>query len=641
MNGKLAIGWILVMMVILTQAKASHIVGGEMTYRCLGSPFSGYTRYEVRLDIYQDCLTGLPDAIAQDNPAFIGVYNTNGTPYTIDSIGVSSTFIVPPNFSNSCINNIPPVCLRKATFIRVYDLPNNSTGYLIVYQRCCRNGTIINIGTPDQIGATYFCRIPPVASASAACNNSAVFKNYPPQIICINNPLFYDHSAVDPDGDSLSYEFCETFIGGSNANPKPIPTPPPYATVVYNLGFGVTKPMAGSPVVQINATTGMISGTPNLVGRFVVTVCCHEWRNGVIINTVKREFQFEVTNCSKAVVANIPQYSDEFNTYIVECQNFTVNFDNLSTGGFAYFWDFGVPGMNNDTSADFSPTFTYPDTGVYIVKLVVNRGSTCPDSISRFVKVFPTFTGYYNYEGLPCPNSPIQFRDSSQSSLNLANYWLWDFGDSTTSDLQHPSHSFSQGGTYDVVLISKNPKGCSDTVRQEVFIENFRPFAGNDTIIVKGESINFNAQGGSEYTWTPATHLSNPNIGNPVGYYPDTGRFSYNVHIKSPFQCEGDDSIKVWVVNQAALFVPTGFTPNGDGRNEILKPFGIGYRNIQFFRIFNRWGQQMFYTTQFNEGWDGRWKGEPQDIGTYHWVLSIINRFGKEEIIKGDSALIR
>jgi gliding motility-associated-like protein len=468
-----------------------------------------------------------------------------------------------------------------------------------------------------------------------------VFKNYPPQIICINNPLFYDHSATDPDGDSLSYEFCETFIGGSNANPKPIPAPPPYATVVYNPGFGIAKPMAGSPVVQINATTGMISGTPNLIGRFVVTVCCHEWRNGVIINTVKREFQFEVTNCSKAVVANIPQYSDEFNTYIVECQNFTVNFDNLSTGGFAYFWDFGVPGMDNDTSADFSPTFTYPDTGIYVVKLVVNRGSTCPDSISRFVKVFPTFTGYYNYDGLPCPNAPIQFRDSSQSSLNLANYWLWDFGDSTTSNLQHPLHSFSQGGTYNVVLISQNPKGCSDTVRQEVFIENFRPFAGNDTIIVRGESINFNAQGGNEYTWTPATHLSNPIIGNPVGYYPDTGRFGYNVHIKSPFQCEGDDSIKVWVVNQAALFVPTGFTPNGDGRNEILKPFGIGYRNIQFFRIFNRWGQQMFYTTQFNEGWDGRWKGEPQDIGTYYWVLSIINRFGKEEIIKGDSALIR
>ena len=641
MKGIQAIGWIFVLVMFFSPARASHIVGGEMTYRCLGSPFSGFTRYEVRLDIYQDCIGGLPDAIAQDNPAFLGVFQANGTPYAFDSVSVSSTIIVPPNFNNSCINQAPPVCLRKATFIRVFDLPNNNSGYLIVYQRCCRNGAILNIENPDQVGATYFCRIPPRPTATSVCNNSAVFKNYPPQIICIDNPLVYDHSATDPDGDSLSYEFCETFIGGSNSNPKPIPTPPPYPTVVYAPFFSITKPMAGSPLVQINPVTGMINGTPNREGRFVVTVCCNEWRNGVIINTVKREFQFEVANCSKAVVANIPQYSDEFNTYIVECQNYTVNFENLSTGGFAYQWDFGVPGVGTDTSSAFSPTFTYPDTGIYVVKLVVNAGSTCPDSISRFVKVFPTFTGYYNYDGLPCPNSPIQFRDSSQSTLDDPSSWLWDFDDSSTSTLQHPTHAFSKGGTYDVILISKNPKGCSDTVVQRVFVEDFRPFAGNDTTIVKGEQINFNAQGGSEYTWTPPTNLSNPNIGNPVGSYPETGRFNYNVHIKSENACEGDDSIKVWVVNQAALFVPTAFSPNGDGRNEILKPFGIGYRNIQYFRVFNRWGEQMFYTTRFDEGWNGVWKGEPQDIGTYYWVLSIINRFGKEEVIKVDTALIR
>src|SRR5690606_11039305 len=124
-------------------------------------------------------------------------------------------------------------------------------------------------------------------------------------------------------------------------------------------------------------------------GRFVVTVCCHEWRNGAIINTVKRDFQFEITNCSKAVVANIPQYSEEFNTYIVNCTDHTVFFENKSSGGFTYDWDFGDPTTTSDVSTDFQPSYTYPDTGTYVVKLVVNKGSTCPDSIVRFVKVFP------------------------------------------------------------------------------------------------------------------------------------------------------------------------------------------------------------------------------------------------------------
>lgn len=115
--------------------------------------------------------------------------------------------------------------------------------------------------------------------------------------------------------------------------------------------------MAGNPIVQINPVTGVITGTPNISGRFVVTVCCNEWRNGVIINSVKREFQFVVTNCSKAVVANIPQYSTDFNTYKVECASKTVTFDNKSTGGSTYYWDFGVASQQNDTSNDFSPTF--------------------------------------------------------------------------------------------------------------------------------------------------------------------------------------------------------------------------------------------------------------------------------------------
>jgi len=272
---------------------------------------------------------------------------------------------------------------------------------------------------------------------------------------------------------------------------------------------------------------------------------------------------------------------------------------------------------------------------------VVNRGSTCPDSIVRLVKIYPTFQTDWDFSGLQCPKKGIEFLDLSTSTYKPINFWEWDFGDGTSSNAQNPVHAYEAGGDYNVKLISKNIKGCKDSIIKNVFIENFKPFAGNDTIIVKGESINFRARGGIIYKWTPSAFLSSSDIPNPVGYYPEIGKFIYQVYIKSEFDCEGFDTLEVWVVNQGALFVPTAFSPNGDGLNESLKPISIGYRNINYFRVFNRWGQQMFYTTKVNEGWDGTWKGVPQDIGTYYWILSITNRFGKEEVVKGDSALIR
>lgn len=622
-------------------AIASHIVGGDLTYRCLGPGPNNTVRYELRLEIFQDCINGAPPAIAEDNPAYIRIFEGNGASYLFDSIAASSILIVPPNFFNECVNDPPTVCLRKATFIRTYNLPINNSGYIISYQRCCRNATILNIAQPGTTGTTYFCVIPPPSVTNNTCNNGAVFKNFPPQIICINNPLIYDHSATDADGDSLSYELCEAYQGGGPNDAKPIPSPPPYQPVVYINGYTALKPLGGFPTVKINPQTGIVSGTPNALGRYVVTVCCHEWRNGVVINTVKREFQFEVTPCSKAVVANIPQYSEEFNTYIVECRSNKVSFVNLSTGGSRYYWDFGVNGTSVDTSNEFEPTFSYPDTGSYEVKLVVNRNSTCPDSITRIVKVYPTYEAAFITDGLPCPNAPIQFLDSSVATYPPVVSWLWSFGDGDTSTQQNPAHVYNEGGEYNVSLISKSRLGCVDTFWRTFSVEPFQPFAGNDTFIVKGETILFNATGGGTYLWTPPTYLSNPNIGNPIGYYPNADSVTYSVFIRSPKGCEGYDTFTVRVLNQGILFVPTAFSPNGDGRNDVLRPLTVGFRDLKIFRIFNRFGEEMYFTTKFDEGWDGYHKGKPAEQGVYYWFLQIVNRFGKEEMIKGDTMLLR
>ena len=630
-------------------ARATHIVGGEVTYKFLGTTLGRYN-YQISLTIYEDCKNGQPQAIQADTPAFLGVYElvngnrVDGNTNLFPDAALSG--MVPVNFSNACVSKIPDVCLLRKTFITTFSLPASPKGYVIAYQRCCRNGAVGNIVDPGSNGATYYCVIPPTSLVTY--NNSAIFTNFPPQIICLNNPLFYDHSATDADGDSLSYGFCSAVVGATTDSVKPVQvppqflTPPYYDTVQYvNPPFSAQRPVTGAPVIQIDPVTGIISGTPNRIGRFLVTVCCYEWRHGVLINKISREFQFVVTDCSKVVVASIPQYSTDVNTYVVQCKSFTVNFVNQSSGGFAYHWDFGVPGVPGDTSDAFQPSFVYPDTGTFLVKLVVNPSSTCPDSISRFVKLYPYFKAAYSDSGTACPGMPIFFKDLSSATIKPIIDWTWNFGDGTMSTDQNPQHTYIYGDTYNVMLISENIKHCIDTFVRQVLVENFKPFAGNDTIIVKGESVQFNAVGGTQYLWTPATNLSDPNINNPVGFYPDTGTYVYFVHVVSAYGCEGYDTIKVWVVNQASFFVPTAFSPNGDGKNDVFRPVAVGYRSLNYFRIYDRWGEEVYLSRDITEGWDGTFNHKAAELGTYFWQISFVDRFGKESYLKGDVTLVR
>ncbi|WP_344823957.1 PKD domain-containing protein [Rurimicrobium arvi] len=616
---------------------ASHIVGGEITYTC-GSG----GRYTIQVTIYRDCIGGSPQAISEDNPAIIAIYTTNGKLFLVDSINADNAngVAVPANFQNECVNNPPKVCLNRIVFRKTYVLDNTTTGYRVVYQRCCRNASILNIIDPASLGVNYYCIIPPTSSAS--CNNSAVFKNYPPQIICVNNPLVYDHSATDQDGDSLSYEFCQGYGYYSTRNDgREVPSysgePLPYGN-----GYSYMKPIIGVPPVIINPVTGLITGTPTLQGRFVVTVCCHEWRKGVLINTVTREFQFVVTNCSRAVIADMPQYSDEYNTYIVNCADYTVHFDNLSTKNVRYYWDFGVESLNNDTSDEFSPTYIYPDSGTYIAKLIVNKGSTCADSISRFVKVYPKLEAVFSPPTTVCVGDTVRFKDLSNSTYQV-NRWAWNFDDFSPLDTQqNPIHIFTKGGLFNVGFAVANNKGCKDTSFAKILVDPFSPNVGNDTSIVQGETITFNGFSGSNYLWSPSKYLSDPTIANPVGTFLDTGTFIYIVTAKSEQTgCPGRDSMKVHVYSGPSLAMPNAFTPNGDGKNDRFRPIIIGYREILYFRIYNRYGQLMFESKSMDGGWDGTFHGQEQEVGVYYWLLSAKDRYGKEELIKGDVSLLR
>lgn len=637
----LRLGLIILFLLSYGTILASHIVGGEFTYKCVGT-----NRYEFTLNLYRDCLPpsqggGNPNALADDDPAYITIFRGNQF-YRVDSVLAKDQLIVPVNFSNECINNPPATCINRLQFKYTVTLPDNATDYTILCQRCCRNGSINNILNPGNTGATYSCTIP---AGPVVCNTSADFLNYPPQIICINNPFVYDHSAFDADGDSLSYELCNAYKGGDPSNPKPKIVGgflPNLFPVDYISPLNGANPMGGNPVLKINPITGIITGTPNLLGRFVVNVCCHEWRNGVIINTVSREFQFVVTNCSKAVVANIPQFSEEPNTYIISCKTKTVQFLNTSTGGFRYEWDFGVNGISTDTSTLFEPTYTYPDTGTYVVTLIVNKGSTCPDSITRIVKVYPDFKVDFDFKGLLCPDEPIQFQDKTTTTYGSVNSWAWNFGDGSLSSEQDPTHVFPNvGQAYLVTLVSGNQLGCKDTVSKTLDIPAVHVFAGNDTVIVKNTSFQFNGSGAQDYQWSPSTYLDDPNIRNPKATFPLIGYYTYVLQGTTSNGCTGYDSIRITVSDGPYLHIPNAFSPNGDGVNDFFEILASGYKRLNYYKIYNRWGQEVFYSNNFKRGWDGTFKGRDCEVGTYFWLLTAVDLDNKEVMLKGDVTLLR
>ncbi len=196
------------------------------------------------------------------------------------------------------------------------------------------------------------------------------------------------------------------------------------------------------------------------------------------------------------------------------------------------------------------------------------------------------------------------------------------------------------------ILTSMNNVGCPkpglDTVLVNVLPQIF-PSAGNDTVVVVGQSLQFNAEGGTRYLWSPPTGLNNVNIKNPIGIYgQETDSIRYKVQVFNDIGCFDSAYVLVKVFKTIPyVFVPTGFTPNGDGLNDVIKPTAVGVQKINYFRIFNRWGEMVFNTTTNERGWDGKVKGTLQGSNVFVWMVSAIDYLGKPIFLKGTVTLIR
>ena len=190
------------------------------------------------------------------------------------------------------------------------------------------------------------------------------------------------------------------------------------------------------------------------------------------------------------------------------------------------------------------------------------------------------------------------------------------------------------------------PKPVSDSVLITV-IPQVIVNPGNDTSIVINEPLQLHAASTDSalvtFTWAPGTWLNDVTIDDPVATITTAiDSITYLVTATTPQGCTGSGKIKVTVYTTLPdIFMPNAFTPNGDGKNDIFRPVLVGISSLDYFRIYNRWGQLVFATTQNDQGWDGAVSGRMQESGAFVYMIRGKDYTGKVHTKKGSFVLIR
>ena len=446
-------------------AFATHVVGGSLTYEHLGG-----ATYRVTLKMYRDCAPG--------NAAFPGtvrieVRDVNGNSFTPDKdilIPFPGATAVQP-YIDTCAAN-PGLCLEEAIYTMVVNnLPPLNGGYHLFYQYCCRNSTLNNVVNPLSTGESWYAYIP--NNATLITNSSPVWTNPPPVFVCQGNPMNYDHGATDADGDSLVYSYYTPYNNTAPTFPAGVATFPP---ITWQGGFGPNN-ACGGPNLTMSSTTGYITGAPPFLGQYVCGVRCEEYRNGVKIGEILRDFQLNVVYCPPLAQASIGPNNNV-------CTGGTIFFNNTSDPANSYYWDFGDLASTLDTSTFQNPSYTYPGLGPYLVTLIINYGTPCADTAYQTIEI-SSVTAYTSAPAgdSACVGQALTFQDSSTVTGNaVLSGFTWDFGDSNTDTGAVVTHSWASSGTYIVTHIAQNSLGCDDTVQTTVYI--VAPpiaLAGNDT----------------------------------------------------------------------------------------------------------------------------------------------------------------
>ena len=360
--------------------------------------------------------------------------------------------------------------------------------------------------------------------------------------------------------------------------------------------------------------------------------------NGIISNKTYRR----VVVIGKAIVDFVATNACE------GAATFFINNSQLGYGNKAFsniFWDFG-DGTNSNVE---NPSHVYARAGTYNVTLTLKGDSSCIlSSKTKTVIIYGKPAADFNYTD-NCINLPIQFTNKTIPGNGESNFTVigWDFGDGTTSSSIDPIHTYNRAGIYTVRLIVASTicANSRDTIMKQLKVNIPRPSMVYPLVkATRNRQLTLVAQpGGLSYIWSPNVGLQAANQRSPLAKYTllDPNKINYTITIKDSSGCVIKDNQEVWVFDKSEVYVPTAFSPNGDGANDVLLPFYINIAKLNYFRIYDRWGKLIFETNNLTESWNGLVNGKQAPLETYAWNIACVDADGKLLLRKGMVTMIR
>lgn len=308
-------------------------------------------------------------------------------------------------------------------------------------------------------------------------------------------------------------------------------------------------------------------------------------------------------------------------------------------GEMQYLWNFG----DGTVSTTRDNNHVYTQAGIYPVTLLVWSNEVCADSSTSVVKVFqnpePDFTA-----NAICQNLPMQLINLTPDTLPSTIFYEWKLGNGMTSyDRNPPTQYYHDPGVYSIRLGVYSAQCPQPRIEKERLLIVERPFQAvryRSEVAVEGLPLALHARRlGNSVLWSPPTGLDDPSVFDPVfnSYSGET----FFIEIKTAGGCITVDTVSIKTVKNIAVYVPLAFTPNNDGINDQLRPVMYGINKLLSFKVFNRWGQLMFYGTDPDNGWDGNYKGRKQEMQTFVWIVTGIGADAKIYTRKGTSILMR
>ena len=357
------------------EVSATHAVGGEISYTCLGG-----NQYKVTLNFYRDCNgvaapTNCNNGLAFNYRSAACNANVNDC-FAFESVQVITPIC--PSETDRCTSTSGVYGVEKHTFSKIINLTQWAgcgTDWVISWELCCRNNAITSLQNPGNQSLFLDARL---NNTVTPCNNSPLFLSNPTPFYCLGQSVSYNPGASDPDGDQLQYALIAARgAGGVN--------------LAYNGAYTAAQPVVntgGANAVTLNATTGTMTVVPSIQQVAVLTYRVREFRNGVQVGEVTRDVQVVVRQCAGNTAPNASGINGTNQYSATVCAgtpvSFTINSSDANAGqAVSLIWNNGIPGATYITSGaplqtgTFSWTPTIADIGNQVF-VVTAADNACP-----------------------------------------------------------------------------------------------------------------------------------------------------------------------------------------------------------------------------------------------------------------------